>query len=123
MASKAADEVTLTVTKQRNGPEGLQIKLRSEPIDFGEGQTTRVLSLGTEDGKERHVTKSNSELAFGALVPDMRPGDWQRASGLKGGTFDRARKTLVDNGQVVQSNGRYSPAPNPPPRSPTPPPL
>ena len=120
------NSVALDVKKQRNGkPIGL--RLHSEEITLGNGETTRVLKLAEKQaaGLETKKTDSKTDVALRALRPQMKSAEWQRASGLRGGTFDRTRKKLLDEGRVTKEGDLYSPSapPQQQPPPPTPHPL
>jgi hypothetical protein len=86
--------------------------LESKEIDLGSGQTTRVLSAAspsvlTSAKESSGRSDANADTALRTLTPGMTYPDWKAASGLKGGTFERAKKRLLENARVLREGKRY----------------
>ena len=113
-------QVVLTFDKRRDGGEtGDKIFLDVEEVLLPDGESTLVLQLATSGPpvtptEEVRKTKrpSNREAkrqllldtleAFGAT--GARSGEWQKASGLSHGTFNRLRKAVIKKDVELQGD-------------------
>jgi hypothetical protein len=102
-ASKS-NRVTLKVDKSRDGKTGNEIHLEAQEEVLPDGESSLVFqsSRGTPlgDAPQPQEPKAidasgsqqtNADIALQKLKPGMIYREWSLATGLKGGTFDRAK--------------------------------
>lgn len=108
-ASASKGQTTVRCTDAKDFASGVTTHLRHEQV------LDSLVLVRTHDLPNAAAAPDSALLALEALETETSPEgmrwvEWFKASGQPKATFNRCLKTLVADGSVVQSAGRYLPA-------------
>jgi hypothetical protein len=106
---RKGDRVTVTVTKQRDGEDGVGFEFEAVPLKTPDVDTLVLVQHGTRDGAPS-VPRGNAATMLDKLATfprGARHSEWRVATGLSKATFNRLLKDASVSSRIENADGVY----------------